>query len=314
MWLNGLLLLVALIALFLGAEGLVKGASSIARRLGLTPLVIGLTVVAFGTSLPELVVSLLASIAGTGDIAMGNVVGSNIFNLGVILGLTALIRPIAVQSAVIRADAPVMMVASVLLVALMYFASGVPRTVGFVFTAILIVYTGWNIRLARRETASIPLEIDPEVSSTSRSLLRDGALVIGGLLILTVGSRLLVYSASEIARGLGLSEAIIALTIVAAGTSMPELATSLLAAVRRQGDLAIGNLIGSNIFNIFGILGIVGAIAPISAPGITPLDLGSMLAFALLLFPLLWTGRTLHRWEGALLLLGYGAYLWAIWP
>ncbi len=270
-------LLIALVALFLGAEGLVRGSSSIARRLGLTPLVIGLTVVAFGTSMPELVVSLNAALAGAGDIAVGNVVGSNIFNIGVILAIAALVCPIRVDAAVVRADAPIMIVASLALGGLLFFGD-ISRLAGILLFTALIGYVAWSIRAARRETSpKVEAEFAEGVPPASPAVWRDLLYLFGGLGILVAGSRLLVFSATEMARTFGVSEAIIGLTIVSAGTSMPELATSVLAALRRQADIAVGNVVGSNIFDILGIVGVSATTVPLSAPGITLLDLSVML-------------------------------------
>ncbi|MEX2578170.1 MAG: calcium/sodium antiporter [Verrucomicrobiales bacterium] len=314
MLVHGFYLALSLLILFAGAEGLVRGSSSIARRLGLTPLVIGLTVVAFGTSMPELVVSLSATLRGSGDLAAGNVVGSNIFNIGVILALAALVCPIRVDAAVVRADAPIMIAASLVLGGLLFFGH-VSRLAGLLLFAALVAYIAWSIRAARRQASAIvEQEFAEGIPSVSASVWRDVLFLVGGLAVLVAGSRLLVFSATEMARGFGVSEAIIGLTIVSAGTSMPELATSVLAAFRRQADIAVGNLIGSNLFNIFGIVGISALAAPLSAPGITTFDLVVMLVFAIGVLPLLWTGLRLHRWEGALLLFIYVVYLAILWP
>jgi len=307
-------LILGLAALTLGAEALVRGSASLAVRLGLTPIVIGLTVVAFGTSTPELVVSLAASLTDRAGIAVGNVVGSNIFNLGVILGLTALLRPVKVSLQVIRYDGPIMTAASLL--ALFLLTRGVlSRPAGVLLLTALVAYTALVIWLARKEASP---EIDQEfregVPARPGSLGRDLWFIAGGLALLVAGSRLLVVSATGLARLAGISEAAIGLTVVAAGTSLPEMATSLVAARRDQPDIAVGNLVGSNIFNLLGILGAAALARPIPPAGVTALDLWVMVGFAVVLLPLLYTGFRLQRWEGALLLLGYGAYLWVLWP
>ncbi len=309
-----MILLGGLALLVLGAEGLVRGSSSLALRLGLTPLVIGLTVVAFGTSAPELVVSLGASLSGHGDVALGNVVGSNIFNIGMILGLSALVCPIRIHISVIRLDVPVVIGSS--FIATWFVAAGyLARFAGIGFLFALAAYVAFSIHMARKQTASADAQEKAlGVPKRAGSIWLDLVLVIAGLSLLVFGARLLVSSATEMARVMGVSEAIISLTIVAAGTSLPELATSVLAALRRQPDIAVGNVVGSNIFNILGILGVSSVVAPLSAPGISRLDLGAMLAFAIALLPLLWTGRTLSRPEGVMLLVGYGVYLWVLWP
>ncbi|MFH1039412.1 MAG: calcium/sodium antiporter [PVC group bacterium] len=309
-----IILVLAFIALFLGAEGLVRGSASLALRLGLTPLVIGLTVVAFGTSMPELVVSIRASLTNQGDIAVGNVVGSNIFNIGVILGLGALARPITVRWSVIRTDMPIMIGVSLLVLVLLQ-GGGISRLPGLLLVIGLVAYILLTVWQARRQTsAAVEEEFAEGVPPRSASAYRDVLFIAGGLGLLVLAARFLVSSATTIARGLGVSEAVIAITIVAAGTSMPEFATSFVAALRKKPDIALGNIIGSNIFNCLGILGVSAAINPLRAPGITGLDLWVMVAFAATLLPLLWTGRLLQRWEGGVLLSGYAVYLWTLWP
>lgn len=314
MLLDIFLLILGLTALTAGAEGLVRGSASLAIRMGLTPLIIGLTVVAFGTSTPELVVSLSASLNNQADIAIGNVVGSNIFNIGIILGITALLYPVKVNLQIIKHDAPIMI--GVSLLSLFLITKGtLSRLTGIGLFVLLIAYLYYSIRLARKEVSEdIEKQFQEGVPSRSNSLFRDLLFIGGGLLLLVTGSRLLVVSATDIARFMGISEAVIGLTVIAAGTSMPELATSIVAAFRRQPDIAVGNVIGSNIFNILGILGAASIANPLSAIGITGLDLWVMVAFSVALLPLLYTDLKLQRWEGALLLLGYGAYLWTLWP
>ncbi|HUV78251.1 MAG TPA: calcium/sodium antiporter [Desulfobacterales bacterium] len=314
MFWNISLLILGLAALTFGAEGLVRGSASLAIRLGLTPLIIGLTIVAFGTSTPELVVSLGASLNNQADISIGNVVGSNIFNIGIILGLTALLCPVKVSLQVIKKDGPIMIAVSLL--ALFLITKGtISRLEGIALFTALVAYTAYSIWLAKKEvSAEIKQQFQEGVPSQSISLYRDLLFIGGGLLLLVTGSRLLVISATDIARLIGISEAVIALTIIAAGTSMPELATSIIAALRRQPDIAVGNVVGSNIFNILGILGVASIAKPLSATGITKLDLWVMVVFSVALLPLLYTDLKLQRWEGGLLLLGYGAYLWVLWP
>ncbi|MCC9075604.1 calcium/sodium antiporter [Litorilinea aerophila] len=314
MALHLVLLVVGLILLTAGAEGLVRGGASLARRLGLTPLVVGLTVVAFGTSMPELVVSLSSALRGVGDISLGNVVGSNIFNVGVILGLSAVVSPIRIQLGLIKLDMPVLIGISLLALGLALSGS-VSRGAGVVLVLLLIAYTAFNIRLARKQTAAaVAQEFEEGVPGPTASWLWDLLFILGGLGLLIYGSNLLVNSAIALARAFGVSEAVIGLTLVAAGTSMPELATSIVAALRRQSDIAVGNVVGSNIFNILGILGVTAMVRPVLAPGISRLDLGVMVAYAVVLLPLLWSGQRLDRREGLLLVGGYLAYLWVLWP
>ena len=314
MFWNISVLILGLVALTFGAEGLVRGSASLAIRLGLTPLIIGLTIVAFGTSTPELVVSLGASLNNQADISIGNVVGSNIFNIGIILGLTALLCPVKVSLQVIKHDGPIMIAVS--LFALFLITEGtISRLAGIVLFTVLVAYTGFTIWLAKKEvSAEIERQFQDGVPSQSKSLYIDLLFIVGGLLLLVAGSHLLVVSATDIARFIGISEAVIALTIIAAGTSMPELATSLVAALRYQPDIAVGNVVGSNIFNILGILGVSSIAKPLSATGITGLDLWVMVAFAIALLPMMYTELKLQRWEGGLLLVGYVVYIWVLWP
>lgn len=311
---NLCLLIIGLVTLTLGAEGLVRGSASLATRIGVTPLIIGLTVVAFGTSSPELVVSVDASLSGHPDIAIGNVVGSNIFNIGIILGITALLCPVSVQLQVVKHDGPIMIAVSIL-ASILIAAGALSWPAGIALLGGIIAYTALTIRAAKKETA---LEVERQfregVPPRSASLYSDLLFIGGGLLLLIAGSRLLVVSATNIARLIGISEAVIALTIIAAGTSLPELATSAVAALRRQPDIAVGNIVGSNIFNILAILGAASIVGPLSTTGITHRDLWVMVAFSIGLLPLLYTGLRLQRWEGALLLIGYGAYLRILWP
>jgi cation:H+ antiporter len=311
---DGFLLIAGLLLLTAGAESLVRGSASLAIRMGLTPLIIGLTIVAFGTSTPELLVSLIASYSGQGDIALGNVIGSNIFNIGVILGITALFCPIAVNISVIRMDGPIMLAIS-LVATLMFMFGGIGRIAGLVLFACLLVYIVFTVFMARKdETIAADLSLGQALPEKSRSPIFDLAFIALGLILLVAGSRLLVLSAVSIARFAGISEAVIGLTIVAAGTSMPELATSLVAALRRQPDIAVGNVVGSNIFNILGILGLSSLIRPIIPVDIVARDLWIMTGFALILLPMLRTDLTLKRWEGGLLLGCFAAYLWMLWP
>jgi cation:H+ antiporter len=302
----------SLLLLFAGAEALVRGGSSAAIRLGLSPLVVGLTVVAFGTSSPELVVSIKSALAGQGDIAVGNVVGSNSFNIGVILGLTALICPLPVHRQIIKIDAPIALGVAVLLPVLLFGGLLSRWEAGALFAGIL-GYTALNIHLARK-SSNEPESFETPGTGVLKHWALDLLFILGGLAILVFGSRMLVDNSVSLARTLGISEAVIGLTIIAAGTSMPELATSVVAAIRKQADIAVGNVVGSNVFNILGILGISGLVKPIESTGVTMVDYGFMVAFSLLLLPLLYTGRVLHRIEGAVLLALYGVYLFILWP
>lgn len=301
-----------------GGEALVRGATTIARIAGLTPAVIGLTVVAAGTSLPELVVSILAAFHGTPDIAVGNVVGSNIFNIGMVLGAAALVTPLVVHGAAVRLEWPVMFLASWIGFLLMR-DYGLDRLEGGFFVASLIVFIAYSVYIARYEV-SAEEETDYASETAGRSLhprtrelgMSILAVVVGsGLLVL--GGKFLVDGSVAIARYAGMTERVIGLTIVAVGTSAPELAASLVAAYRGRTDLALANIIGSNIFNILGILGITALIHPIPiAEAIVQTDVWWMLAFAVVLFPMMRKGKSISRIEGGVLLAGYGIYVFTL--
>ena len=309
-----LILLLGLSILTAGAELLVRGGSSLARHLGMTPLLVGLTVVAFGTSAPEMLVSVGGSIKGQDEIALGNVIGSNIFNIGFILATVALIFPINVKCSVLKLDAPAVIVTCFIALIIAY--SGiVSRFEGFLLLFLLFAYTAVNIRLAKNETkAEVSTEFEEGIPGATKSICTDIFLIIGGLFLLIAGSQVLLRAATRIAQTLDISDAVIGLTIVAAGTSMPELATSIVAAARRQSDIAVGNVIGSNIFNILGILGLSSIVKPLSLFNFGFTDFWVMAFFSVAMFPLLWSSRKLCRWEGGLLLFGYILYVWSRWP
>jgi cation:H+ antiporter len=303
---NLLLLAVGLVLLTAGAESLVRGASRGAARLGIPPLIVGLTVVAFGTSAPEFAVSIQSAWSGQADIALGNVVGSNIFNVLFILGLSALVVPLAIASQLIRVDVPLMIGASVL-VLLFALDGDIGRVDGAILFAGLLLYTGFQIRQGRRERQSAADRGGPPAGRWWADL----AFVVGGLVLLVAGSRLLVTSAMAIAQALGVSELVIGLTIVAAGTSLPEVATSVIASLRGQRDIAAGNVVGSNVFNLLGVLGLAAVVAPAGigvAPQALQLDIPVMIAVAVACLPIFVTGREIARWEGGLFLAYYIAY------
>ncbi len=311
-----LYIIVSLIVLYFGANFLVKGAASLAERLGVSSLVVGLTVVAFGTSTPELIVSVQATMEGFGGISIGNVIGSNIANIGLILGLSALIFPLRAHMQLIRIDTPFMILVSFLFI-VFFLDHKIGRVEGLVFVIMIAAYSVYNIIKSKKENqAEVLKEFDESVPKISRHWALDVLFIALGLVALIFGSDLLVKNAVELARGLGMSEAVIGLTIVALGTSTPELATSIVAAVKKQPDIAIGNVVGSNIFNILGILGVASLVKPIVTPDINYIDSIVMIVLSLLLLPFIKTGFTLRRWEGGLLLgiyLGYMVYLlnWA---
>lgn len=295
-----------LIILTLGAEGLVRGGAGLALRLGLTPLVIGLTVVAFGTSSPEMVVSLQAARAGEAAIAIGNVVGSNICNIALILGLCALLRPLHAQRAIIRREVPILIGISVLGGALLL-DGGLTRIEGVALFTLLLVYTVYTVRAARKETQAAGDEFAASMPK-QQSLVLASVLTLAGLGLLIWGADLFVTGAVAIATAWGWSELVIGLTVVAVGTSLPELATSIVATIKGEVDVAIGNIVGSNIFNLLGILGISATINPLHAPDLQLADLGLMLALPLLLIPILRTGGRISRFEGGFLFAVYAGY------
>ena len=300
-----LYLIAGLVGLFFGGEALVRGSVGIARRMAIPPLLIGLTVVGFGTSTPELLVSVDAAWRGVPNIALGNIVGSNIANILLIIGLSALVWPIKVMGATLRRDTAVMMAAALVLVPIFAMAQ-MGRPAGLVLVAGLVAYLVW----AYRQPGDMGAE-DVGVPAPASALVST-LWVIGGLVALMVGARFLVDGAVNIARGYGISEAFIGLTIVAVGTSLPELATSLIAAFRRQSEIAIGNIVGSNIFNVLGILGVTALIAPIPvASRFLTFDLPVMIAVSLVLTALLLTRPVIGRGIGVAMLAGYVAYVWA---
>ena len=309
-----LLFVGGLSALVAGASALVRGASLLALRLGLSPLVVGLTVVAFGTSAPEMAVSVGAAFSGQLGLAVGNAVGSNIFNVLFILGLAALITPLVVARQVIRQEVPVMIGCAVLLIVL-----GLDGELslfdGALLVSLLIAYTVFLVRQARAEPSAVA-DVAPAGPVRTPSLPMQLGLVAGGLALLVLGAGWLVDAATAVARGLGLSEVVIGLTIVAAGTSLPEVAASVVASLKGERDIAVGNVVGSCIFNVFGVVGLAALVAPFGAggstlpipPDVARFDLWVMLAVVFACLPVFLTGCAIARWEGALLLGYYLAY------
>jgi len=295
-----------------GAEALVRGASRLAATFGISPLVIGLTVVAFGTSAPELSVSVASAIGGNPDVAVGNVVGSNIFNVLVILGIAALIAPLVVSQQLVRVEVPLMIGVS-LLVWLLALDDTLGRLDGALLFAGIVIYTIWAIRKSRRESREVQEEYAAEFSGkdeTPQTILLDIGKVVGGLALLVLGARWFVNGAIEFAEALGVSDLVIALTVVAAGTSMPELVTSVVASIRGERDIAVGNVVGSNLFNILAVLGLTGLLdggVPVAGAALR-FDIPVMTAVAVACLPIFFTGRLIARWEGALFLAYWAAY------
>ena len=295
------LFVAGLLGLFFGGEYLVRGASAVARHFRLSPMVIGLTIVGFGTSAPELLVSVQAALEGRPGIAIGNVVGSNIANILLILGTSAAIAPLLIPARKLWRDLGFMLAATAALWVMLWDGQ-VTRIEG------LILLLGMAAFLT---TAFLTGKDDGGDSADDTPQWKAWAMTVAGLVVLVIGARLLVDSATEIARGFGVSEAVIGLTIVAVGTSLPELATSVIAAIRKQTEIAVGNIVGSNIFNIFGILGITATIIPIPAdPRFATLDMPWVAATALGLTALAFLLGGLPRIAGAFLLAAYGGYLW----
>ncbi len=293
--------------LFFGGEALVRGAVALSSRFGLSPLAIGLTVVAFGTSAPELAVSLNAARDNASDIAVGNVIGSNIANIGLILGLSALISPLVVKAKIIRLDAPIML-ASVLLIVIFLLDQQLGRLEGLILTTALVAYIAFTFLQASKEPEAVKEEYLQGVPQTRNKLSIDLGLIVIGLGLLISGGKLLVTAAVTIALLLGMSEAVIGLTIVALGTSLPELTATLVAARRGYGDIAIGNIIGSNIFNVLGILGITSVVIPTRTDNILWADIICVVLLSLLTYLFLFTRSKVERYEGAILVLIYAAY------
>jgi len=309
-----LYLLCGLILLVLGGEFLVRGGSKLALRFGISPLVIGLTVVAFGTSAPELVVSVKAALAGQSDIALGNVIGSNIFNVLFILGISAIICPLVVSQQLVRIDVPIMIGISFLLM-ILSMDGKIGRIDGLLLSSGLIAYIFFAVKMGKKESST---EVKAEYAQEFRSKKKSSSgfvnllLILGGLALLIWGARWFVESAIILALQFGVSELVIALTIVAAGTSLPEVATSVIASIKGERDIAVGNVVGSNIFNILGILGIAGLLSGPGgiqvSKGISSFDLPIMITVAVACLPIFITGHKISRWEGFLFLFYYVIY------
>jgi len=308
------LIVAGLAVLIAGGELLVRGASSLAVALRISPLVVGLTVVAFGTSAPELAVSMQSAFAGKADLAVGNVVGSNIANVLLILGLAATIAPLTVSSQLVRCDVPLMIVASILMYALA--ADGkVSRFDGCLLFSGLVAYTVWTIWQSRRETRRVQAEFAAELPSprrlTSWHLSIQLALIAIGLVLLCAGANWLIAGAVSIARAFGVSQLVIGLTIIAVGTSLPEIVATVMASLRGERELAVGNVVGSNLFNILCVLGLTSIIAPsgvaVSREALR-FDIPVMVAVAFACLPIFFCGNRIARWEGVMFLAYYAAY------
>ncbi|MFH1052530.1 MAG: calcium/sodium antiporter [bacterium] len=294
--------------LYFGADGLVKGSASVAIRRGITPLVVGLTIVAFGTSSPELVVSVSAAIRKNSGIAFGNVIGSNICNIALILGLAALILPIKVNLKLIKRDI-LIMIGSTFLLILLILDQNLSRFDGAILFLGIISYTGYTLYSAKKERN----KEEGFITEIKSKKWLDIIFIVGGLIILVIGANLFIDGAIKIARMLEVSDVIIGLSVVALGTSLPELATSVVATIKKEGDISIGNIVGSNIFNILCILGIAALLEPIVLSGsnqVNYIDMLVMVLISIILLPLAWTKLELSRLEGAFLLFLYFGYMY----
>jgi len=311
---HALFFLLGLTALIAGAESLVRGASRIALSLGISPLVVGLTIVAMGTSSPEVAVSVGAALSGNTDIAVGNVVGSNIFNVLFILGISAVITPLVVHSQIIRQEVPIMIGASVVL-GIMILDGTLGRSEAALLLLLLVVYVLFLVRHSHAETAEVRDEYAGGIRHAGEwdsHWAVQVLLIAVGLGLLVLGSSWLVDAAVAFARALGVSDLVIGLTIIAAGTSMPEVATSIMAAIRGERDIAVGNVIGSNTFNILGCLGMSGVVSPTGlgiAPAVLNFDIWVMIAVAIACLPVLLLGRQIGRKRGLMFLAYYAAYV-----
>jgi cation:H+ antiporter len=311
--LTELLFILGLLFMIAGAEILVRGASGLAVAAGVAPLIIGLTVVAYGTSSPELAVSVISAMSGQADIALGNVIGSNTFNVLFILGVSALIVPLIVCRQLVRLDVPLMIAVSVLL-PVIGFDGNISRPDGLLLLAGLVAYTVFLFYYNNRENKKAQAnctEATSKKNMTFKSWATDIFSIVGGLGLLVVGSQWLIDGATVFALRLGVSELVVGLTIVAAGTSLPEVATSVIASIRGQRDIAVGNVVGSNIFNILAVLGLSGLVSPNGvnvSPSALAFDIPVMIAASIACLPVFFTGHLIARWEGLLFLAYYAAY------
>ena len=313
LYLNIAYILGGLVALFFGAEWLVKGAARIALMVGISPLVVGLTVVAFGTSAPELLVCLEANADGFPDVALGNVIGSNICNIGLILGIAAIMRPIQIHRQIIRKEMPILLVVSVLFVWMLHNGM-VSRMEGVLLFAGVVVYTVVSIVQSRKEENQEDFgELDEaDIEAAKKAGAKDVLINVGwilfGLVVLKFGSDYLVHGGDYVARYIGIDDAIIALLLFAFGTSLPELATSIVAVRKGEGDLIVGNAIGSCIFNLLAVMGLTAMVKPIAEGQIELIDKVVMLGFTLGIFVFMWSSMKIKRWEGFLLCGIYAMY------
>lgn len=311
MYLAALGLLVGVVGLYLGAHWLVFGAAGLGKTLGARPIVIGLTVVSLGTSAPELVVCVLAAIGGSSDLAIGNALGSNLANIGLILAVTAIVQPLGVNRRLVVREIPAMLLITLLVCPLIVDGEA-SRPDGAILLLLLVIYLSVLLRSARRETPEILKDFEAhsdEIQAKSKSAAKNILLVLLGSGFLVLGGRFIVVNAIHIATSMGISELLIGGTVVAIGTSLPELATSVVAATRNEADIAVGNVIGSNIFNLTAVLGTAALIEPLAiAPGVLGREYLAMAALSVLVLPVAWTALKVRRWEGFFLLTVYAVF------
>lgn len=306
-----ILFVVGLIMLFLGGEGLVRGASRLARVLGISPIVIGLTVVAFGTSAPEFVVGLIAALKGASDVVLGNIIGSNISNIGLIFGIGAIISPLIIQIRIIKVEVPIMIALSLILYGLAAWSLNLGLLQGVFLFGALIAFTIYSYFGSKKEPKEVEEEFEEFVGS-GNSVRKQVVFIVLGLVALIIGARFVVDSAIFIARVVGISELVISITAVAIGTSLPELSTTIIAAIRKEHDIIVGNIIGSNIFNI-GILGVISIIHPVTVDSaLLRFEFPVMIFFSILVLPLMITGKKVGRVEGISLLVLYAAFIFMV--
>lgn len=303
---------VGVVILYFGADNFLHGAVSIARRLGVSQLAIGLTLVAFGTSCPELSLDILAALQGTTDLAFGNLVGANIINVGLIMGVAAVISPLRIHLRLLRAELPIVIALSITVLAVAL-DGVISRQDGLLLLAAFVLFLAFSYRAARRESASVQREFKEAAEPPAEAppgVAKSAAMGVGGLLALVIGAQFMVYSAVGLARLMGVSELVIGLTIVALGTTLPELATAVVASRRNEADIVVGNVIGSNIFNLMLVLAVVAVITPVPVATETlRIELPVMIAFVLALVPIMWRGMVVTRKEGLMLLSGFAAFL-----
>ena len=306
MWLDIVIIIIGVVLVLKGADFLTEGAAALARRVNVPEIVIGLTIVAAGTSAPELFVSLVSALKGTPDLAVGNVVGSNTMNCMLIVGCAAIVAPMTISRSTVKKDIPFSVGASVLLM-LLALNSFLGRFDGILLLVGFALFMVYSLRQAKNGQGDTPTE------GKQRNPWMSALFIVLGLVGLVIGSNLFVDHASNLALSLGISEGVVGLTVVAGGTSLPELATTVVAARKGQSAIAIGNVIGSNVFNILLILGLTATISPLQIEGITTIDMAVMFVSVTLVWLFSFTRYTVERWEGALLLLGYLVYLmWLI--